>query len=1008
MKRLTSKDINLIKKNFLDRVLVLNRSTITFDQLINGSRSENDSNGYSKGTNTIVDWKDIKQKSVNRNYIRQIKPSIEWLSKYGIDNGYIINRRKINDNPKIINDIKLNNLYEDSWQIGDLVLTRSLPSQISIIVHLPTSILDPRYTILTINGDIVFETKSNFILRVPMDIINGRHCQMPLYNDKLKLSNPQFLIQEQNYLYDKIGEIKDNYNINQNFTSSTNAAKTENLYGSDTMSRGDELFLNEHVSYIVPNVVKDNLINNLSSVINTKNWINLPQVNKILSNLINDLNHLQINNISIHQLVFLVNHSIEKHIDKIPEHTLKELLLFFNSSKFNLHKRYHTNEDKKITSILFAIFWCLNSNQKDISNKINITINKSIGFPINVSIAKNDNSERYQNLTDTIMKYADPKNFKLIENFCSLINSAETLNKKNDFLRDKYPDLVYLIENFISNNNNVAQSSTKLINLLTTIFRKLDLHRDQNVSRDNWFKLMKKVLNLPKFYNPLLLNDNLLVPIESEKLYQIASPGKETTYTTNTPRATFDDLPVYCIDNDNAYEIDDGISIIKLDKQNTFKLLIHIADPSIHFLKKINNQNNYTNKDKISNNLILTPDTLVQSENLTNLEIFNESLKRSFTTYLPDLVIPMLPKSFTRLSDMGIQGKKTKTMTFSIDCEISTDNNDEKIDLVWETFKIELSEVFNFPKVNYDKVDEILNNQTEDKKNPINEELKLMFKIAKLLRKKRIFKDNAIIFGEGFNKGQVSVIKDSCNDDLITDVKFFDQNEKSSTILVSEFMILANSLTGRFFRDNQIPGVFRCYNELNLTSNAKKQYKSLTDNLKLDKELNINEMTKFSSLLNSSFYYSRPIKHSMIGCNNYLTVTSPLRRFPDLVNHLQIHSFLYNKSFFFDQIMLDKIIWRIQSRDVVIRKLSQQTSKFFTLTQLHKILEEKPETHFDLLITSYPENAKVRCTLKDYSFAQGFLKFKKELPPPSLGSIVENCKVIEINPVEGFISLEQI
>lgn len=102
--------------------------------------------------------------------------------------------------------------------------------------------------------------------------------------------------------------------------------------------------------------------------------------------------------------------------------------------------------------------------------------------------------------------------------------------------------------------------------------------------------------------------------------------------------------------------------------------------------------------------------------------------------------------------------------------------------------------------------------------------------ISKLLREQRIKNSNAVIFGEGFNKGLVMLNADSEGE--LTEVTFSDQEETLSTILVSEMMILANTLTGRYFAENKIGGVFRCYKQLPLGEVAQQQYDSMITSTK--------------------------------------------------------------------------------------------------------------------------------------------------------------------------------
>ena len=205
---------------------------------------------------------------------------------------------------------------------------------------------------------------------------------------------------------------------------------------------------------------------------------------------------------------------------------------------------------------------------------------------------------------------------------------------------------------------------------------------------------------------------------------------------------------------------------------------------------------------------------------------------------------------------------------------------------------------------------------------------------------------------------------------------------------------------------DSIPGVFRCYKDLSLGPSAYKSYSQLQVQIKNGHTPNINDIVKISSLLNSSVYSSSPLPHKMIGAASYLTVTSPLRRMPDLINHIQIHRHLNKIDLAFTKDDIDSMLWNIQSRAEIIKSLANNVSSYWTLKYLKDKTMENPNYRCEVLVTSYPFDGKVLCVFPEMSFARGSLKIPTNIPYPKIGSLVRNCEIKKIDCLENNLELE--
>lgn len=645
----------------------------------------------------------------------------------------------------------------------------------------------------------------------------------------------------------------------------------------------------------------------------------------------------------------------------------------------DLVNSYKSADSVPMNSATFvSTYWAIVQQQEsNLWGKIHL--NTALLSPTSVTIIPLKSRHLYY---AQVIEKLEADNYKDIDRFVKLVNE-----RKYRDISSLYPSVIQLLKDFAAGN---FHNNGIIVTLISKIFRKIELYKGSDITRDICQDLVNEILP-NKMINPLLLNMDLALPASSklgqsqQKLYELTNIEnmQRKNSNINGDRYDFGDLKVFCIDSETAHEIDDGVSIENHKKDGLYTLHIHIADPASLFPES----------------------TDIESQGITT-DVLNVALKRSFTTYLPDLVVPMLPESICDLSDLGKQGQKTRTLSFSVDVKVLPKSTGKPIEIIYNSLKIRKGIVSNFPKATYNDVDRILS-ITDSEAPPFKEDLESLSMISKLLRELRIKKNNAVIFGEGFNRGLVTLNTNKAGE--LTEVSFSDQAETPSTVLVSEMMILANTLVGRFFAENKISGVFRCYKQLPLDAIAQQQYNSLITSAKKGVFPKLEDITKLSSLLNSSFYTGQPFRHEMIGANQYLTVTSPLRRFPDLINHLQIHRHLQKKPLCFSQAQIDRLIWPIQSRADILKTASRNSSTYWTLNYLKTMMKSNPEKTYDVMITSVPQNGFAGCVFPDLSFARGTLKLNPSTEHyPMIGDTVKTCKILKIDCLEGILELEKL
>ena len=336
-------------------------------------------------------------------------------------------------------------------------------------------------------------------------------------------------------------------------------------------------------------------------------------------------------------------------------------------------------------------------------------------------------------------------------------------------------------------------------------------------------------------------------------------------------RTDLRDQMIFTIDGDDTKDIDDAISIEKLENGN-YKLGVHIADVS-YYVKE-------------------------------NSPLDEEAYKRGTSVYLANTVIPMLPHYLSN----GICSLNPNVDRLAISCVMEIDNTGEiaEYDIFESVIKSNI-------QMTYKKVNSILeDNIIPDGYEPYVGSLRLMKELADILRNNKIKKGYI-----DFDIDEAKIITDE-NGQCI-DVKLRERGTGEK--LIEDFMIAANETVARHISYMEYPFIYRVHGEPNeekinnflsfvslLGHNVHKMNKitpksmqQLLDELKGVKEYNI-----LSSLLLRSMqkavYDKNNIGHFGLASKCYTHFTSPIRRYPDTTVHRLLRTYLFNKNINMDTI----------------------------------------------------------------------------------------------------------
>lgn len=326
------------------------------------------------------------------------------------------------------------------------------------------------------------------------------------------------------------------------------------------------------------------------------------------------------------------------------------------------------------------------------------------------------------------------------------------------------------------------------------------------------------------------------------------------------------ELKLVTIDGEDAKDLDDAVSIEKLENGN-FKLGVHIADVS-HYVREKN-------------------------------PLDREALKRATSVYLIDRVIPMLPKKLSN----GICSLNPKVDRLALSCFMEIDKTGKVLD-----HKIAESIIKTKERMTYTDVTKILRDKDEELINRYDylyEDFKYMEELCNILFKKRMGR-GAIDFD--FDESKI-ILNDKGKP---VDIKPYER--EIANRVIEEFMLVCNETIAEHVFWANIPFVYRVHEEpdeerlstfhefvynLGYTVKWSKEVhpKSLQDII--EKVKGQKEETVVSTLLLRSLkqarYSPECIGHFGLAARYYCHFTSPIRRYPDLIIHRIIKEYINGK-----------------------------------------------------------------------------------------------------------------
>jgi len=282
-----------------------------------------------------------------------------------------------------------------------------------------------------------------------------------------------------------------------------------------------------------------------------------------------------------------------------------------------------------------------------------------------------------------------------------------------------------------------------------------------------------------------------------------------------------------------------------------------------------------------------------------------EAQKRGTSLYLPDQRIPMFPEQIANQFASLKKGEIRPALSFFI-----TLNEDAHI-LNYQILPtiIQVDQHFT-----YDEVNSLLTK---------NETLQTLFSLASKFRAKRLEQGGMII--------ALPELVFFFSSDNIVDIKLRNP-EQPGRILVAEFMILANYLAAMFMEKKGIPSIYRSQlpprdRVMNGTS----------------KDIFILYLQR--RLLSQSQLKTRPAFHHVLGLDKYTSITSPLRRFLDLILQRQMVYYLQEGKPLYTEDELSSFIPYFEEIIHRTNMIFSQRTKYWVLNYLKKRIKTITEAY---------------------------------------------------------------
>lgn len=354
----------------------------------------------------------------------------------------------------------------------------------------------------------------------------------------------------------------------------------------------------------------------------------------------------------------------------------------------------------------------------------------------------------------------------------------------------------------------------------------------------------------------ILLKHHIARPFPKEVLKQVQDFDDDVEYELEKGRVDLTELPIVTIDGITAKDFDDAVCVVK--KGQSYILYVSIADVSEYVTR--------------------------------NSDLDQEAWNRATSTYLPDECIPMLPEKLSN----GLCSLNPHVYRKTLTAELHYNRSFQFVKARYYKSLIK-----SHRRCTYEEVQAYFDGVPNEK---YEKRMAQSFDLMKLLASK-LMEQTAQRGAMNFDLPEAEVIYDVHGhiQTIQRSMRFFSHR------MIEMFMVAANVAVAQLFSTYGLPLLYRIHDKPD--SIKQQNFLKLVADLGLgqhlkgfDPSLFFEEMsghaletflqTTFLRSLKQAVYDPENIGHFGLALQDYAHFTSPIRRYPDLITHRQLHALL--------------------------------------------------------------------------------------------------------------------
>lgn len=357
-----------------------------------------------------------------------------------------------------------------------------------------------------------------------------------------------------------------------------------------------------------------------------------------------------------------------------------------------------------------------------------------------------------------------------------------------------------------------------------------------------------------------------MIPVDfsQETLRQAKSLGEEVRPNDFQNRKDLRHLDFITIDGVTAKDFDDAVYVETNDRG--FHLWVAIADVS-HYVK---------------------PGTAIDED----------AYQRGTSVYFPNYVVPMLPEALS--NELCSLKPKVPRLTLVSEMQITFTGE-------LESYTFYEAVIESKARVTYGQAQEAIDGSTPEPIRHVEKAILRASDLAKLLMARR-FREGSLDLEVPETEMEIDAAGNPV--DMIRSERLFSHR------LIEELMLIANVSVARFFRDRDVPGIYRVHEEPDSDAiatlqrflynfggtrvvaggNLQKKISRALDAFAGKPQSEILHILTLRTMKQAK-YSANNIGHFGLGFADYTHFTSPIRRYPDLIAHRLIKALLQIKGY---------------------------------------------------------------------------------------------------------------